>query len=91
MNFQSLSDKPAHPWDLKSIRWQNDETLRSFLKRFQTMRNLIPEVVEATVIEDFYRESNDQTFVWAILQKAPATSEQLFRVADVYITMDERA
>jgi hypothetical protein len=31
-NFQSLSDKPAQPWDLKSIRRQNDETLRSFLK-----------------------------------------------------------
>jgi hypothetical protein len=33
-NFQSLSDKPAQPWDLKSIRCQSDETLRSFLKRF---------------------------------------------------------
>jgi hypothetical protein len=27
VNFQSLSDKPAQPWDLKSIMWQNDETL----------------------------------------------------------------
>jgi hypothetical protein len=26
-NFQSLSDKPAQPWDLKSIRRQGDETL----------------------------------------------------------------
>jgi hypothetical protein len=43
-NFQSLSDKPAQPWDLKSIRRQNYETPRSFLKRFQTMRNRIPEV-----------------------------------------------
>jgi hypothetical protein len=55
------------------------------------MRNRIPEVAEAIVIEDFYRGSNNQTFVWAILQKAPATSEQLFRMEDVYITMDERA
>jgi hypothetical protein len=55
------------------------------------MRNRIPEVAEAIVIEDFYRGSNNQTFVWAILQKAPATSEQLFREEDVYITMDERA
>jgi hypothetical protein len=53
-NFQSLSDKPAQPWDLKSIRRQNDETLRSYLKRFQTMKNRIPEVAEAAVIEDFY-------------------------------------
>jgi hypothetical protein len=91
MNFQSLSDKPAQPWDLKSIRPKNDETLRSFLKRFQTMRNCIPEVAEAAVIEDFYRGSNDPAFVRAILQKAPATSEQLFREADVYITADKQA
>ena len=55
------------------------------------MRNHIPEVAEAAVIEDFYRGSNDSTFVRAILQKAPATSEQLFREADLYITVDERA
>jgi hypothetical protein len=90
-NFQSLSDKPVQPWDLKSIRRQGDETLRSYLKRFQTMRNRIPKVVEAAVIEDFYHGSNDSTFVWAILQKAPTTSEQLFREADLYITADERA
>jgi hypothetical protein len=55
------------------------------------MRNCIPEVAEEAVIEDFYRGSNDPAFVWAILQKAHATSEQLFREADVYITVDERA
>jgi hypothetical protein len=55
------------------------------------MRNRIPEVAEAAVIEDFYRGSNDPAFVRAILQKAPATSEQLFREADIYITADERA
>jgi hypothetical protein len=42
------------------------------------MRNRIPEVTKATVIEDFYRGSNDTAFVRAILQKAPTTSEQLF-------------
>jgi hypothetical protein len=90
-NFQTLSDKPAQPWDLKSIRRRGDETLRSYLKIFQTMRHRIPEVAEAAVIEDFYRGSNDSAFVRAILQKAPNTSEQLFREADVYITADERA
>jgi hypothetical protein len=55
------------------------------------MRNCIPEVVEAAVIEDFYRGSNDSAFVRAILQKAPTTSEQLFREADLYITADVRA
>ena len=90
-NFQSLSDKPAQPWDLKSIRRRGDETLRSYLKRFQTMRNHILEVAEAAVIEDFYRESNDSAFVRAIVQKAPTTYEQLFREADLYITTDERA
>jgi hypothetical protein len=90
-NFQSLSDKPAQPWDLKSVKRRGDETLRSYLKRFQTMRNRIPEVTEATVIEDFYRGSNDSAFIRAILQKAPTTSEELFREADLYITADERA
>jgi hypothetical protein len=90
-NFQPLSDKPAQPWDLKSIKRRGDETLRSYLKRFQTMRNRIPEVTEAAVIEDFYRGSNDSAFVRAILQKAPTTSEELFREADLYITADERA
>jgi hypothetical protein len=90
-NFQSLSDKPAQPWDLKSIKCRGDETLRSYLKRFQTMRNRIPEVAEAAVIEDFYWGSNDSAFVRAILQKAPTTSEQLFREADLYITTNERA
>jgi hypothetical protein len=89
-NFQSLSDKPVQQWDLKSIKRQNDETLRSFLRRFQMMRNCIPKVAEAAMIEDFYRGSNDSAFVRAILQKAPATSEQLFRKADIYITKDER-
>jgi hypothetical protein len=55
------------------------------------MRNRILEVTEAAVIEDFYRGSNDSTFVRAILQKAPTTSEELFREADLYITADERA
>jgi hypothetical protein len=55
------------------------------------MRNRISEVAEAAVIKDFYRGSNDPAFVRAILQKAPATSKQLFREADVYITADERA
>jgi hypothetical protein len=90
-NFQSLSDKPAQPWDLKSIRRRGDETLRLYLKRFQTMRNRIPEVSEAAVIEDFYRGSNDSAFVRAILQKALTTSEQLFREADLYITVNEHA
>jgi hypothetical protein len=82
---------PVQPWDLKSIRRRGDETLRSYLKRFQTMRNRILEVAEAAVIEDFYRGSNDSAFVRAILQKASTTSEQLFREADLYITTDERA
>jgi hypothetical protein len=90
-NFQSLSDKPAQPWDLKSIRHRGDETLRSYLKRFQTMRNRIPKVAEAVVIEDFYRGSNDSAFVRAILQKASTTSKQLFREVDLYITTDKRA
>jgi hypothetical protein len=54
------------------------------------MRSHIPEVTEAAVIEDFYRGSNDSAFVRAILQKAPA-SKQLFRDADLYITIDVRA
>jgi hypothetical protein len=90
-NFQSLSDKPSQPWDLKSIKRRGDETLRSYLKIFQTMRNRIPEVAEAAVIEDFYRGSNDSAFVRAILQKAPTTSEQLFREANLYIIADEQA
>jgi hypothetical protein len=68
-----------------------DETLWSYLKRFQTMRNRIPEVTEAAVIEDFYRGSNDSAFARAILQKEPTTSEQLFQEANLYITADERA
>jgi hypothetical protein len=55
------------------------------------MRNCIPEVTEAAVIEDFYRGSNDSAFVRAILQKASTTSEQLFQEADLYITADEWA
>jgi hypothetical protein len=55
------------------------------------MRNRIPDVTETVIIEDFYRGSNDLAFVRAILQKAPATSEQPFREADIYITADERA
>jgi hypothetical protein len=48
-NFQSLFDKSAQPWDLKSIKRRGDETLRSYLKRFQTIRDRIPEVAEAAV------------------------------------------
>jgi hypothetical protein len=55
------------------------------------MRNRILEVTKAAVIEDFYRGSNDSAFVRAILPKAPTTSEQLFREADLYITADEQA
>jgi hypothetical protein len=55
-NFQSLSNKPVQPWDLKSIKRRGDETLWSYLKRLQTMRNRIPEVTEAAVIEDFYQD-----------------------------------
>jgi hypothetical protein len=55
------------------------------------MRNCIPEVAKAATIEDFYRGSNDPVFVRAILQKAPATSEQLFKEANIYINADEWA
>jgi hypothetical protein len=55
------------------------------------MRNRIPEVIEVAVIEDFYRGSNDSAFVQAILIKAPLTSEQLFKEADIYISVDVRA
>jgi hypothetical protein len=55
------------------------------------MRNRIPEVTEAAVIEDFYRGSNDSAFVRAILQKAPTTSKQMSQEANLYITADERA
>jgi hypothetical protein len=55
------------------------------------MRNRIPEVIKAAVIEDFYRGSNDSAFVRAILQKAPTSSEQLFQEADLYISTDEQA
>lgn len=34
------------------------------------MMNHIPDVAKAVVIKDFYHESNDSAFVWAILQKA---------------------
>jgi CRISPR/Cas system-associated protein Csm6 len=44
-----------------------DETLRSYLKRFQTTRNRIPEVTEAVVIEDLYQGFNDLAFVRSIL------------------------
>jgi hypothetical protein len=44
VNFQSLSNKSAQPWDLKSIKRQSNESLRSFLKYFQTMMNHIPDV-----------------------------------------------
>jgi hypothetical protein len=55
------------------------------------MRNRIPDVMEATVIDDFYHGSNDPAFIRAIFQKAPATSKQLFQEADINITADERA
>ena len=62
-NFQSLSDKLAQPWDLKSIKHKSDKSLRLFLKHFQTMRNGILDVMEAVVIEDFFRGSNDSAFI----------------------------
>jgi hypothetical protein len=42
------------------------------------MRNRIPEIAEAAVIEGFYRGSDDSAFVRTILLKAPTTSKQLF-------------
>jgi hypothetical protein len=56
-NYQSLSNKLAQSCDLKSIMCNNDESLRSFLKRFQSMRNHIPDIDEAVVIEDVFRGS----------------------------------
>jgi hypothetical protein len=76
---------------LECYKRQSDETLRSFQRHFQSIRSRIPDVVEAAVIEYFYYGSNDSAFVWAILQKAPLTSEQLFWEADIYITVNERA
>jgi hypothetical protein len=55
------------------------------------MRNRFPKVTEVAVIENFYWGCNNSAFVRAILQKAPATSEQLFWEVDIYITVDERA
>jgi hypothetical protein len=55
------------------------------------MRNCMPDITEEAVIEDFYRGSNDSAFVRAILQKAPATSGQLFWEVYTYIITDEQA
>jgi hypothetical protein len=43
----------------------------------------IPDVTEAAMIEDLCLGSNDSAFIQAILQKAPATSKQLFQEADI--------
>ncbi|WP_284120776.1 hypothetical protein, partial [Klebsiella pneumoniae] len=43
------------------------------------------------MIDDFLQGSFDQAFVKSMLQKAPVTSEELFREADHYITADECA
>jgi hypothetical protein len=51
------------------------------------MRNHIPNIGEAAMIEDYYRGSRDGAF----LQKAPTTSEQLFHNIDIYIIANERA
>jgi hypothetical protein len=67
VNFQSLYDKPAQTWDLMSIKRQSNETLCLFLRSFQTMRNFIPDIAEAVVIDDFYRGSNDSSFIRATL------------------------
>ena len=77
-NYQSLSNKLAQSCDLKSIMCNNDESLRSFLKCFMSMRNRILDVAKVAMIEDFYHESNDSTFIRAILHKAPVTLKQLF-------------
>jgi hypothetical protein len=79
------------PWNLKSINRKDDETLHSFLKHFQSMRNCIPDINEATIIEHFYRGSCDESFLRSILHKAPTTLERLFHDVDNYITTDERA
>jgi hypothetical protein len=42
------------------------------------MRNHIPDVAKAAMIEDFYYESNDSAFVRSILQKVLVTLEHLF-------------
>jgi hypothetical protein len=54
------------------------------------MRNFIPDIVEAAVINNFYRGSNDSAFIRAILQKSPVTTEQRFWEADIYITADKQ-
>ena len=55
------------------------------------MRNHILDVTNTAMIDDFYRGSNDSAFIQAILQKAPATSEQLFWEANIYITTNKRS
>jgi hypothetical protein len=55
------------------------------------MRNCIPDIAEAMMIDDFLQGSHEEAFIRAILQKAPMTSKQLFREVDVYITADEWA
>jgi hypothetical protein len=57
--LSQISNPFPHPWGLKSIKRQSDESLRSFLKHFHTMRNRILDVTKATVTEDFYHGSND--------------------------------
>jgi hypothetical protein len=55
------------------------------------MRNRIPEGCGSSSNRGLLPGTNDSAFVQAILQKAPTTSKQLFREADLYITADERA
>lgn len=57
--LSQISNPFPHPWGLKSIRRQSDESFLSFLKHFHTMRNRILDVTKATVIKDFYHGSND--------------------------------
>jgi len=73
------------------VKRKHNENLRSYLKRFQTMRNKIPNIVDDVVIDDFCCGSCDEDLVKELLKTLPLTAKQLFRDTDRYITAVEQA
>ena len=54
------------------------------------MRNKIPNITNALIINDFYHGSCDKDLMKEILKAPPVIAKQLFRDADRYITAVEQ-
>jgi hypothetical protein len=83
-NFQATCTRLRFDWDLASIIQKKGESLQEFIQCFCNRRNIIPEVVDKSIIMFFKKGLRDSSLIHKVIMKNSRTSEEMLAIANKY-------